>query len=43
LSSAFQKNSIPGQVPGLDGFVGNADVSLNLDAWSETDGLYLPA
>jgi hypothetical protein len=43
LSSEFQIFSVPGQVAGLDGFVGNADFSLNLDAWSEADGQYLPA
>jgi len=39
----FEIFSIPGQVPGLDGFVGQADRSLNFETWSETDGLYLPA
>jgi hypothetical protein len=43
MSNDFHIFSIPGQVAGMDGFVGQADVSLNLDAWSETDGLYLPA
>jgi hypothetical protein len=43
MSNAFEIFSIPGQIPGLDGFVGQTDFSLNLDAWSEADGLYLPA
>jgi hypothetical protein len=43
MSSAFENFSIPGQIPGLDGFVGQTDHSLNFDTWSETDGLYLPA
>ena len=43
LNNGFEIFSVPGQVAGLDGFVGNGDCSLNLDAWSEADGLYLPA
>jgi hypothetical protein len=39
----FQIFSVPGQIPGLDGFVGQTDFSINLDAWSEADGQYLPA
>ena len=41
LNNGFEIFSGPGQVAGLDGFVGNGDCSLNLDAWSEADGLYL--
>jgi hypothetical protein len=43
LNNGFEIFSVPGQVAGLDGFVGNGDCSLNPDAWSEADGLYLPA
>ena len=43
LNNDFEIFSIPGQVAGLDGFVSNADFSLNLEAWSEADGQYLPA
>ena len=43
MSNDFQIFSVPGQVAGLDGFVSNADFSLNLGAWSEADGQYLPA
>ena len=43
MSNRFEIFSVPGKVAGLDGFVGNNDVSLNIADWNEEHGQYLPA
>ena len=45
MSDAFEIFSVPGQIAGLDGHVGNADFSLNIADWSEENenDQYMPA
>ena len=45
MSDAFEIFSVPGQLAGLDGHVGNADFSLNIADWSEENenDQYMPA
>ena len=45
MSEAFEIFTIPGQIAGLDGHVGNADFSLNIADWSEENenDQYMPA
>ena len=45
MSNGFEIFSIPGQIAGLDGFVGNTDFSLNIADWSEENenDQYMPA
>ena len=43
MGNGFENFSVPGQFAGLDGFVGNADFSLDIVGWFEKLDQHLPA